>query len=120
MPRPMDHKSLFLTIGWCLLSPVSAQAQVRDTVPKKERPDAVARSASPACCAIVRIDLERSVVTARETATGFTFRFQVKARRLLGTLKVGHPVWADFSARSVKLRATDATPCCAIVTEGTR
>ena len=70
---------------------------------------------APACCLIVRIDPDRSLVTARETATGFTFRFTVKARRLLGTLKVGQPVWADFASRTVKLKADDATPCCAIL-----
>lgn len=59
--------------------------------------------------------MQRSLVTARETATGFTFRFEVKNRRLLGTLKIGQPVWADFAAKAVKLKATDDTPCCGIV-----
>jgi hypothetical protein len=75
----------------------------------------VAPSATPACCSIVRIETPKSLVTARETATGFTFRFAVKTKRLLATLKIGQPVWADFAAKTVKLRATDDQPCCAIV-----
>lgn len=70
---------------------------------------------APACCTIVRIDVEHSLITARETATGFTFRFSVKARRILAALKIGQPVWADFTAKTVKLKATDTTPCCSIV-----
>ena len=70
---------------------------------------------APACCTIVRIDAEHAIITARETATGFTFRFSVKARRLLAALKIGQPVWADFTAKTVKLKPTDPQPCCAIV-----
>jgi hypothetical protein len=96
----------------CLL-PGIMFAQGRDStkVPlSKQLPSAV-----PACCAIVRIESEKLLVTARETATGFTFRFSVKNRRVLGTLKIGQPVWADFTAKTVKLKATDAQACCAIV-----
>ena len=70
---------------------------------------------TPACCSIVRIDTERLVVTGRETATGFTFKFAVKTRRLLATLKVGQPVWANFATGTVKLKEEDATPCCDIL-----
>lgn len=77
--------------------------------------NSIAPAAPPACCSIVRIQPAKAVATARETATGFTFRFTVKSRRVLATLKVGQPVWADFAAKTVKLKATDASPCCAIV-----
>lgn len=70
---------------------------------------------TPACCAIVRIEPQRSTVTARETATGYTFRFEVKNRRMRARLKIGQPVWADFVAKAVKLKANDDQPCCAIV-----
>ena len=133
MPRPTDHKSPFSycrenaktfmprllsvlgAIGLCLSWSDAAQSQARDTAAAKARPSAVLQAETPACCSIVRIDSQRSIVTARETATGFTFRFAVRTRRLLGTLKVGQRVWVDFAAKSVKLKATDATPCCAIV-----
>jgi len=105
------------TIGFWLVLPREVESQSRDSTPVASRPRAP--SAAPACCTIVRIDTVRSIVTARETATGFTFRFVVKGRRLLTTLRVGNPVWADFAGNSVKLRATDAAPCCAIVTKET-
>jgi hypothetical protein len=71
--------------------------------------------AAKACCLLVRLPSADGIVTARETATGFTFRFQVKDRRVRVTLKIGQPVWADFAAKTVKLKATDVQPCCAIV-----
>ena len=93
--------------------PHVAFAQSRDS--GKTALDSAALVATPACCSIVRIEQARLVVAARETATGFTFRFAVKSKRLLATLKIGQPVWADFAAKTVKLKATDVTPCCAIV-----
>ena len=99
--------------GVACAAPNAASSQSRDTAAAKA--GIAPSAASPACCSIVRIDSKQSVVSARETATGFTFRFAVKSRRLLGTLKIGQPVWADFAAKTVKLKATDAQPCCAIV-----
>jgi hypothetical protein len=93
--------------------PNAALGQRADSV--KTAPSVSAPVETPACCSIVRIETDKSLVTARETATGFTFRFTVKNRRLLATLKIGSPVWADFAAKTVKLKATDAQPCCAIV-----
>lgn len=105
------------TIAVCLARSDVAQSQSRDTTSARTRPIATqqAAAAAPACCSIVRIDSRRSIITARESATGFTFRFAVKSRRLFATLKIGQPVWADFANKTVKLRATDATPCCGIV-----
>ena len=92
--------------------PNVALSQSRDS---SKTPLGVAPVVTPACCSIVRIEPAASVVTARETATGFTFRFTVKSKRLLATLKISQPVWADFAAKTVKLRATDIASCCAIV-----
>ncbi|MGQ0639594.1 MAG: hypothetical protein ACT4P6_02320 [Gemmatimonadaceae bacterium] len=99
----------------CILGalPNAALSQSRDSL--KGPGAAVPSAAPPACCAIVRIEAAKSLVTARETATGFTFRFAVKNKRLLGTLKIGQPVWADFAGKTVKLKATDATHCCGII-----
>ena len=108
------RRFLLLGAAGCLVWPNAASSQSRDTTLSKPAAR-TSVSAAPACCAVVRVEVAKSLVTARETATGFTFRFAVKNRRLLGTLKVGQPVWADFAAKTVKLRATDTTPCCAIV-----
>ena len=50
----------------------------------------VADAAAPAY--IAAIDASRGVVTAREAATGLTFRFIVRDRRLINTLRIGLPV----------------------------
>lgn len=105
------RRSLFV-FGMLGLLPNVAMSQSRDSV--KTPVDSVAALATPACCSIVRIEAAALVVTARETATGYTFRFNVKKRRVLATLKIGQPVWADFVAKTVKLKA-DSTACCAIV-----
>ena len=98
--------------GLCLGQP--ALAQSADTTVKTH-----GVVAQPSCCSIVRIDTAHSIVTARETATGYTFRFEVKARRLLRSLRIGQPIWADFTNKTVKLKSTDATPCCGIVPQET-
>jgi hypothetical protein len=92
----------------------NASAQTRDTT-KAKTPAATATSATPACCLVVRVDANDGALTARETATGFTFRVVVKDRRRLASVKVGNPVWADFATKTVKLKANDVEPCCNIV-----
>src|SRR4051812_19504449 len=71
------------------------------------------RAASP-CCGIVSV-AGSGVVTARETATGRTFEFQVADRRLLSTLKPGQPVHADFTTMRVSVQPDGSEPCCSIV-----
>jgi hypothetical protein len=66
------------------------------------------------CCTVVGIDTGALAVTARETASGYTFRFAVNNARQLAAIKVADPVWADFGAKSVKLREQDAA-CCSIM-----
>lgn len=75
----------------------------------------IMQASAPACCSIVRLEAARTLVTAREASTGFTFRFQLKDKRRFAALKIGDPVWADFATMTVKLRETDAAPCCAII-----
>ena len=70
--------------------------------------------ASP-CCGIVRIDLTNSIITAREMATGYTFRVEVKSKKLLSTLKVGDKVWANFAVKRVRLGALGDSLWCAIL-----
>lgn len=70
-------------------------------------------AASP-CCGIVSV-APSGAVSARETATGRTFEFQVADRRLLSTLKVGQPVYADFKTMKVSVHTDGIEPCCNIV-----
>lgn len=53
------------------------------------------------------------LVTAKETATGKTFQFQVTDQALAKTLRVGQKVYADFGTQKVSVDG--ATPCCGIV-----
>jgi hypothetical protein len=113
------------TIALCVASAHAASGQSSDTSSTRARPTPPANLPSvkpatpPACCTVVRIDTTRAVVTARETATGFTFRFEVKNRRLLSGINVGQHVWADFTKKTVRLNAASAAPCCAILTQET-
>lgn len=99
-----------------LLVPLVVPAQSRDTATAKARPpaDHRERPALAACCRVVRLDTASAVVTARETATGYTFRFEVKSRQLRASLKIGDPVWADFAAKTVRLETSALEPCCKI------
>ena len=101
----------FWAVAVLMALPNVTHSQSRDTAAAKVH----APAATPACCSIVRIENKKAYVAAREISTGFTFYFSVKSKRLLGTLKIGQPVWADFAGKTVKLKASDATPCCAIV-----
>ncbi len=67
------------------------------------------------CCTVVRIDLTTSSITARETATGYTFRVEVANRKHLSAVKVGDKVWASFGARKVRLEAAGDSLCCDII-----
>lgn len=110
-PEP-EMRHLFLaTLAMTVLAFPVLAAQVRpDTA---HGPVPAARPA-PACCAIVRIDSARSIITGREMATGYTFRFAVRTRALVRSLRPGMPLWADFIERTVRLRH-DLKPCCSIM-----
>lgn len=101
-----------------LLAPGAVPAQSRDTAAVNKRPPPAAPpgSAVPACCRVVKLEAASPIVTARETATGYTFRFELENRRRRAALKVGAPVWADFLTNTVKLESTDRKPCCPIIT----
>ena len=104
------------SVAW-LFTPGALSGQARDTATAKVRPRPGSESATaPACCLVVRLDRSSVIVTARETATGYTFRFRLENRRRRAALEIGDPVWADFGTNTVKLVPTDAKPCCVIVT----
>jgi hypothetical protein len=61
-------------------------------------------SAAPECCAVTNA-AKNGLVTAKETATGRAFQFQVKDAVLLRSLKVGQKISADLKAMTVTLPA---------------
>src|SRR5437870_4418553 len=50
------------------------------------------RVAQTACCVITALNARTGVVTAKETATGRSFEFEVTDAKLLSSLKIGQPV----------------------------
>lgn len=72
-----------------------------------------APQAAEPCCRINGIDVATRVVTAAELASGRVFRFEVKDGALLGSLKVGQKVHADFGTGKVRIHT--AEPCCNII-----
>ncbi len=66
------------------------------------------RAATP-CCGVTAIDVRTGTATAVETATGRTFEFHIPNPRLFATVRVGMPVYANFSTKQVSLDGK--TPC---------
>jgi len=64
-----------------------------------------APGAEPVSAKITAIDAKDGMVTAKETATGRAFRFQVKDAARLKSLKVGQEISADLKAMAVTLPA---------------
>lgn len=63
------------------------------------------------CCNITAIG-KRGLVTAKVTATGKTFQFQVTDQALMKSLRVGQKIYADFGTQKVSVNGLE--PCCAI------
>ena len=66
-----------------------------------------------ACCQIIAIDSAKGLVTAKETATNRTFQFAVSDRRLLASLQMGGPVYANYQTKQVSLDGKNS--CCDLV-----
>jgi len=73
-----------------------------------------ARSAEP-CCNITAINAKTGIVTARDTASGKTFKFTVNDKGMLKGLRAGDAVDANFAAGQVAIRKYSGEPCCNIV-----
>lgn len=98
---------------------VALFAAVAPAVRVNAQPARARPSATPPCCAISGIDIRRAVVTAQEASTGHVFRFEVPDRTVLGALKVGQKVWADFATAKVTLDPKTG-PCCRILPDRKR
>lgn len=65
-----------------------------------------------ACCVITAINAAAGTVTARETATGRVFEFRPRLAAVLGALRVGQTVQANFARNQVSLDGRSV--CCTI------
>jgi hypothetical protein len=70
--------------------------------------------AAGACCTVTAMDARTGTATAVETATGQTFEFHVPNPKLFATLRVGTPVYANFSTKQVSL---DGKTPCGVITQ---
>lgn len=70
-------------------------------------------TAAPPCCGITAINVATGIVTARNNATGKTFRFRASTPVASG-LRVGQRVYADFGIAG-RVGVTPADPCCSIL-----
>jgi hypothetical protein len=104
----MRIRIFFVLAAACLVGVPAASAAQKPGTNAPTKPE-------DPCCTITTVDSATSIVTARETASGYTFKFKVTDRKLLLSLKLGEKIWADFSKKTVRLRKSDATPCCAII-----
>ena len=80
--------------------------------------------APAACCVVTSIDLLTGVVSGRETATGYTFKFTVMpgimsaqdSANLIRKININQQVWASLQGKGVKV--VYANPiCCRIIEE---
>lgn len=81
--------------------------------PQPAAPAPVAAAGMPAaCCDITAIDKAKSLVSARERASGRIVEFKVGNSAVLQKLQVGQAVHANFDAKQVSVDGK--TMCCAI------
>lgn len=78
-------------------------------------PRAVA--SAQACCSVTSIDQRSGVVSAKESATGRAFQFTFGAGKLVGSLRLGQPVYANFKTNQVSLDGK--TVCCSVLSGST-
>jgi hypothetical protein len=74
------------------------------------------RALEKACCSIIGIDRQGGLVSAKVNATGQSFQFRPNNAAVLGAMKIGEGVYANFSTRQVSLDGN--TICCTIVAMG--
>jgi hypothetical protein len=69
------------------------------------------------CCAITALDARAATATAKENGTSRTFVFKVPDAKLFATVRVGTPVYANFSTKQVSLDGKSV--CCQIIRTNT-
>jgi pimeloyl-ACP methyl ester carboxylesterase len=68
------------------------------------------------CCTVTAIDARTATAAARRNATGQTFEFRAADAKLILSLKVGQPVYANFITKQVSLDGKAV--CCQIIQVG--
>ncbi len=101
----------YTTIAACVLGLVVAVGQPAHSADD----DAMAsRDAGENCCVIIGIDRHLSTVTAQDKAAKRRFRFVVRNRPLLGKLRPGQVVSANFTKMEVSVAPACAENPCEI------
>lgn len=67
------------------------------------------------CCGLTAVDRATGVVTARVTASGRLFRFQVTDPALLRSIAPGARVWIITSGGTRRVGLRPGEPCCNVV-----
>ena len=62
-------------------------------------------SAGTPCCSITTVDMKTGIVTAKNTATGETFKFKLGDAAQIGNIKIGDQVSTDFQTRQVTVHS---------------
>jgi hypothetical protein len=62
-------------------------------------------SAGTPCCSITAIDMKTGIVTAKNTATGGTFKFRLGNAAQIRNIKIGDQVSTDFQTREVTVHS---------------
>jgi Cu/Ag efflux protein CusF len=57
------------------------------------------------CCSITTVDRKTGIVTAKDTATGETFKFRLGDAAQIGNIKIGDQVSTDFQTRQVTVHS---------------
>ncbi|MGA8752284.1 hypothetical protein [Candidatus Deferrimicrobium sp.] len=57
------------------------------------------------CCSITTVDRKTGIVTAKNTATGETFKFRLSDAAQIGNIKIGDQVSTDFQTRQVTVHS---------------
>lgn len=62
-------------------------------------------SAGTPCCSITTVDRKTGIVTAKNAATGETFKFRLGDAAQIGNIKIGDQVSTDFQTRQVTVHS---------------
>ena len=62
-------------------------------------------SAGTPCCSVTAVDGKTGIVTAKNTATGETFKIRLGDAAQIGNIKIGDQVSTDFQTRQVTVHS---------------
>ena len=111
-----------LALSSVAVSTVSGAQTKRPRVPLSDI--LTLKVAPPACCVVTSIDLLAGIVSGRETATSYTFKFTVipgimsaqDSANLIRKININQQVWASLQGKGVKVIYANPI-CCRIIEE---